>query len=63
VVRILHSPTIYSKEIKMDTSKWKSVAVSIDNYKALRKMAEDNDRSVSKQLAHLIKQHLSKDAA
>ena len=47
----------------MDTSKWKSVAVSIDNYKALQKMEEDNDRSVSKQLAHLIKQHLSKDAA
>lgn len=39
----------------MDTSKWKSVAVSIDVYKILQKMAKDNDRSVSGQLAHIVK--------
>jgi len=40
----------------VDTTKWKSVAVSIDVYKKLREMAEENDRSVSKQVAHLVKQ-------
>jgi predicted CopG family antitoxin len=40
----------------LDTTKWKSVAVSIDVYRKLREMAEENDRSVSKQVAHLVKQ-------
>lgn len=39
----------------MDTTKWKSVAVSVDVYGALRKMADVNDRSVSKQVAHLVR--------
>ena len=39
----------------MDTTKWKSIAVSIDAYGALREMADVNDRSVSKQVAHLVR--------
>lgn len=40
----------------MDTSRWKSVAVSIDVYNMLKTMAVDNDRSVSKQAAFIVKQ-------
>jgi hypothetical protein len=47
----------------MDTSKWKSVAVSIEVYKVLRDMAEKNDRSVSKQVAHMVKQAADNKAA
>lgn len=47
----------------MDTSKWKSVAVSLEIYNKLRSMAEQNDRSVSKQLAHLVKLAEQKEAA
>ena len=47
----------------MDTSKWKSVAVSHELYSKLQSMAEQNDRSVSKQLQHLIKLALQKEAA
>lgn len=40
----------------MDTSRWKSVAVSIDVYNMLKTMAVNNDRSVSKQAAFIVKQ-------
>lgn len=39
----------------MDTTRWKSVAVSVDVYSALREMADVNDRSVAKQVAHLVR--------
>jgi hypothetical protein len=39
----------------VDTDKWKSVAVSIDIYRMLKAMAEKSDRSVSKQVAHIVK--------
>lgn len=39
----------------MDTTKWKSVAVSVTVYEELRNMAEKNDRSLSKQVAHLVR--------
>jgi len=39
----------------MDPNKWKSVAVSIDVYEMLKELAEENERSVSRQLAHLFK--------
>mgnify|MGYP000624164531 FL=1 len=39
----------------MDPNKWKSVAVSIDVYEMLKELAEQNERSVSRQLAHLVK--------
>lgn len=47
----------------MDTSKWKSVAVSIDNYKMLKQLAKENHRSVSGQLAYIIEQLSDKKAA
>lgn len=47
----------------MDSTKWKSVAVSIDNYKMLRQMAKENDRSISGQLAYIIKLLNKKEAA
>ena len=39
----------------MDTTKWKSVVISRQVYDELRKMAEVNDRSLSKQVAHLVR--------
>jgi len=39
----------------VDTDKWKSVAVSIDIYKMLKAMAKASDRSLSKQVAHIVK--------
>jgi len=47
----------------LDTTKWKSIAVSIDVYGALREMADVNDRSVSKQVAHLVRMASSIDAS
>ncbi len=47
----------------MDTSKWKSVAVSIENYEMLKELAKQNHRSVSGQLAYIIEQLSSKKAA
>ena len=41
----------------MDKTKYKSVAVSIDIYKKLQKLAEESDRSVSRQIAHMVKMH------
>jgi hypothetical protein len=39
----------------LDTTKWKSVVISRQVYDELRKMAEVNDRSLSKQVAHLVR--------
>ena len=39
----------------MDTTKWKSVVISRPVYDQLRQMAEVNDRSLSKQVAHLVR--------
>jgi hypothetical protein len=47
----------------VDTSKWKSIAVSIDIYRTLRELADKNDRSVSKQVAHMVKAATEKKAA
>ena len=47
----------------MDTTKWKSVAVNIDVYKILKNRAEKNDRSVSGELAHIVKTATSKEEA
>ena len=51
------------KEQIMDTAKWKSVAVSIDVYKILMSMAKENDRSVSRQLAHIVKKEAGRKEA
>lgn len=47
----------------MNTNKWKSVAVSIEVYKLLKDLAQKNDRSVSKQLAHIVKKEVNEKAA
>ena len=47
----------------MDTTKWKSVAVSIDVYNILRERAENNDRSVSGELAHIVKTKTAEEKA
>ena len=47
----------------MDTTKWKSVAVNIDVYKILKTRAEKNDRSVSGELAHIVKTATSQEKA
>ena len=40
----------------VDSQKWKSVAVSLEIYEVLKVMAEAEDRSVSRQVAFLIKE-------
>ena len=40
----------------VDSQKWKSVAVSLEIYEELKKMANEEDRSVSRQVAYLIKE-------
>lgn len=47
----------------MDVTKWKSVAISIDVYNMLKKRAEKNDRSVSKEIAHIVKNAVAEEAA
>ena len=44
----------------MDTKKFKSVAVAIDTYKLLLKLAEIEDRSVGRQITYLVKQEAKK---
>lgn len=39
----------------MDKKKFKSVAISLEVYEKLRKLADDGDRSVSRQIAHMVK--------
>jgi len=46
----------------MDVTKWKSIAVSIEVYDQLKKRAAKNDRSVSRELMHIVKQRLEEDA-
>ena len=47
----------------MDKTKYRSVAVSIEIYKKLQKLAEDSDRSVSRQIAYMVKQQEQQKAA
>tara|TARA_S200002703_G_scaffold157062_1_gene164058 strand:- start:291 stop:449 length:159 start_codon:yes stop_codon:yes gene_type:complete len=39
----------------VNKKKWRSVAVSVDLYAVLKERADKNDRSVSGELAHIIK--------
>jgi hypothetical protein len=39
----------------MNLKKWKSIAVTIDVYDILKRIADENERSVSRQLAHMLK--------
>lgn len=47
----------------MDTTKYKSVAVPIDVHKKLQKLAKESERSVGRQIAHMIKIHEQKKVA
>ena len=42
--------------MKMDIKKFNSVAVAIDTYKLLKKIAEVDDRSAGMQITHLVKE-------
>ena len=44
----------------MDIKKFKSVAVAIDTYKILKKLAALNDRSAGMEITHLVKQEAKK---
>jgi macrodomain Ter protein organizer (MatP/YcbG family) len=39
----------------VDTKKYKSVALRIDVYDKVKKMSEDNDRTISSTVSHLTK--------
>mgnify|MGYP003634146512 CR=1 FL=1 len=39
----------------VDSRKWKSVSVPVELYKFLQADAENNDRSVAKQVAYILK--------
>ena len=47
----------------MDVKKFKSVAVSVETYKELQKLAAASERSVSRQITHLVKSAKQKHAA
>lgn len=40
----------------MDTTKYKSVALPIEAYDAVKKLAKDNERSIARQISFLIYQ-------
>jgi macrodomain Ter protein organizer (MatP/YcbG family) len=40
----------------MDTTKFKSVALSIETYKQLKERSEQDDRSLSGSIRHLLKE-------
>ena len=44
----------------MNIKKFKSVAVAIETYKLLKKLAEQDDRSAGMQITHLVKQEAKK---
>ena len=44
----------------MDIKKFRSVAVAIDTYKLLKKIAELDDRSAGMQITYLVKQEARK---
>ena len=44
----------------MDIKKFKSVAVAIETYKILKKLAALDDRSAGMQITHLVKQEARK---
>ena len=58
-----HESTIEIKEKSVDKTKYKSVAVPVETYKKLQKLAEDSDRSVGRQIAHMVKTYEPKKAA
>ena len=49
-----------NQRMKMDIKKFKSVAVAIETYKILKKLAALDDRSAGMQITHLVKQEAKK---
>lgn len=47
----------------MKSPNWKSVSITADIYEMLKHLAHKSDRSVSKQLAHMVKKEASEKAA
>lgn len=39
----------------MNLKKWRSIAITVENYEIIKQMADANERSVSRQLAHIVK--------
>ena len=39
----------------MNLKKWRSIAITVENYEIIKKMADANERSVSRQLVHIVK--------
>ena len=46
--------------MKMDITKFKSVAVAIETYKILKKLAALDDRSAGMEITYLVKQEAKK---
>ena len=46
--------------MNMDIKKFKSVAVAVETYKLLKKLAALDDRSEGMQITHLVKQEAKK---
>ena len=44
----------------MDIKKFKSVAVAIETYKILKKLAALDDRSAGMQITHLVKEEIKR---
>ena len=49
-----------NQRMKMDIKKFKSVAVAIETYKILKKLAALDDRSAGMEITHLVKQEAKK---
>jgi hypothetical protein len=49
-----------NQRMNMNIKKFKSVAVAIDTYKLLKKLAAEDDRSAGMQITYLVKREAKK---
>ncbi len=49
-----------NQRMNMNIKKFKSVAVAIDTYKLLKKLAAEDDRSAGMQITYLVKKEAKK---
>ena len=49
-----------NQRMNMNIKKFKSVAVAIDTYKILKKLAAEDDRSAGMQITYLVKREAKK---
>ena len=47
--------------LKMDTNRWKSVAVKIEDYKVLRELSEKNFRAPAGTISFLLHEYKNKN--